>query len=159
MKKICFYLLLLVFSNTVLCQEISLKDNLFIGISDFTEFLNYFNNQDVKAIAILGIYVNEDISVIAQFEDAKNLINDETDEMMFYHLGLRFNIFNDYYAQLNFHNLFSDLNSNHDTSISIGAFYHLDWMKNYYIDPSVRISHGTNDFPAFNFSVGLGLLL
>lgn len=78
---------------------------------------------------------------------------------MICHLGVRFNIYSDYYAQFNFHDFFSDSNYEYDNSISVGAFYHLDWVKNMYLDPSISVSQGSTDIPDFNFNVGLGLFL
>ena len=156
MKKACFSFIILVFSNTIHCQEIS-SSNFFLGVSDVTEFFNYFNHQDVIANPVLGIAINQDVSVIAQFEESTIFINDEIDDVMICHLGIRFNIYSDYYAQFNFHDFFSDSNYEYDNSISVGAFYHLDWVNNMYLDPSISVSQGSTDIPDFNFNVGLGL--
>ena len=158
MKKACFSFIILVFSNTIHCQEIS-SSNFFLGVSDVTEFFNYFSHEDVLANPVLGIAINQDVSVIAQFEESTIIINDEIDDVMICHLGIRFNVYSDYYAQFNFHDLFSDSNYIYNNSISFGAFYHLDWVKNMYLDPSIRVSQGSNDIPDFNFNLGLGLYL
>ena len=158
MKKVCFSFLLLVFTNAIHCQEIS-SNNLFLGISDFTKLFNYFNQQDVIANPTIGISTNKDVSVIAQFEKASVIINDEIDEMILCHLGIRFNIYSDYYAQINFHDFFSDSNYRYNNSLSLGAFYRLDWVKNMYLDPSILISQRSSDIPNFNFQIGLGFLL
>ena len=75
MKKACFSFIILVFSNTIHCQEISSSN--FLGVSDVTEFFNYFNHEDVIANPVLGIAINQDVSVIAQFEESTIFINDE----------------------------------------------------------------------------------
>ena len=70
MKNFFFSFLLLVFSSTIHCQEIP-SNNFFIGISDFTEFFNYFNHQDVIANPVL---VSLSIKMFQLLLNLKNLL-------------------------------------------------------------------------------------
>ena len=44
-----------------------------------------------------------------------------------------------------FYDFFSDSNYEYDNSDKFGAFYHLDSVKNMYLDPSIYASQGSTD--------------